>query len=122
MLLFFIGLMFGIVSGMGIGGGTILIPALIFLAGITQHAAQGVNLAAFFPTAIVAICLHIKNGYIRHKTAFYIFLSGAIGAFLGAKAAVSISTEVLRKMFGIFLLIMGIYELTRNSSRNKCDK
>ncbi|NLO83618.1 MAG: sulfite exporter TauE/SafE family protein [Clostridiales bacterium] len=119
MLRFFIGLVFGVISGMGIGGGTILIPALIFLAGISQQAAQGVNLAAFFPTAVFAIYLHIRNGYIRYRIAFYMFLSGSIGAFLGAMAAACISTGVLRRLFGIFLLIMGIYEFTRGGGNKR---
>jgi len=117
MLLFFLGLAFGVVGGMGIGGGTVLIPALIFLAGLSQHSAQGVNLAAFFPTAILAICLHIKNGYIKYRMAFYLFMAGALGAFLGAKLAVITSPEVLKKLFGIFLLAMGIYELTRSGKK-----
>ena len=119
MLFFFIGLAFGVISGMGIGGGAILIPAVCFFGGISQHSAQGVNLAAFFPTAIFAICLHIKNGYIRYKIAFYMFLAGITGAYLGARAAASVSTEVLRRLFGVFLLIMGIYEFIRSSRNNR---
>ncbi len=117
MLLFFIGLAFGIVGGMGIGGGTVLIPALVFLAGLYQHAAQRVNLAAFFPTAILAIWLHVKNGYIKYRMALYLFLAGAIGAFLGARLAVITSSDILKKLFGIFLLVMGIYELTRSGKK-----
>jgi len=117
MLLFFIGLAFGIIGGMGIGGGSILIPALVFLVGLSQHAAQGVNLAAFFPTAILAIWLHIKNGYIKYRMAFYLVLAGAIGAFLGAKLAVAISSDILKKLFGIFLLTMGIWELKRSEKK-----
>ncbi|MGN0134608.1 MAG: TSUP family transporter, partial [Anaerotignum sp.] len=57
-----IGFFSGIISGMGIGGGTILIPALLFLTGIDQHQAQGVNLIYFIPTAITALITHQKKG------------------------------------------------------------
>lgn len=117
MLLFLIGLFFGIISGMGIGGGTVLIPALVFLAGLSQHAAQGINLVAFFPTAILAIFLHVKNGYIKYRMAIYLFLAGAIGAFLGAELAVITSSEILKRLFGIFLLVMGIYEFARSGKK-----
>jgi uncharacterized membrane protein YfcA len=119
MLFFIIGLLAGIVSGMGFGGGTVLIPALIFLAGLSQHTAQGVNLAVFFPAAIVAIGVHAKNGYIKYKMAFYIFIAGALGAFLGAKLAVSFSSTILKKLFGIFLLAMGIYEFIRSGTKTE---
>lgn len=115
MLLFFIGLASGVISGMGIGGGTILIPALIFLVGLEQHVAQSVNLMAFFPTAIIAIIIHTKNKYVRYKTAFYIVLGGIAGAIIGSNIAVSISAQRLRRFFGIFLLAMGIYEFFRKN-------
>ena len=59
----------GIISGMGIGGGTILIPALLFLTDINQHQAQGVNLIYFIPTAVTALIAHQKAGNISWKTA-----------------------------------------------------
>ena len=51
----------GIISGMGIGGGTILIPALLFLTGLDQHQAQGINLIYFVPTAVTALCIHFQE-------------------------------------------------------------
>ncbi len=113
MLLVLIGFISGVISGMGIGGGTILIPALVFFAGASQHAAQSVNLAAFFPTALIALWVHTKNKNVKYKIALILFLAGALGAFLGSIFAVSISSHALRKAFGIFLLLMGIYELCR---------
>ena len=113
MLLFFIGLISGIVSGMGMGGGTILIPALIFFASIPQHLAQSVNLSVFFPTAIIALLIHTKNKHVRYKLAFKIIVTGVIGAFIGSRIAVSMSTHTLRKLFGLFILAMGVYELFR---------
>lgn len=119
MLLFFIGLAAGIIGGMGIGGGTILIPALIFLVGATQHVAQSVNLTAFFPTALAALWLHARNQHIRYQMALHLFAAGALGAFIGSKLAVNLSAEVLRNLFGIFLLGMGVYELLRKDEISK---
>jgi len=113
MLLIIIGFLSGVISGMGIGGGTILIPALVFFARASQHAAQSVNLAAFFPTAFIALWIHTKNKHVKYKIALLLFSAGAFGAFLGSLFAVSISSLALRKAFGIFLLFMGIYELCR---------
>lgn len=119
MLLFIIGLVAGIIGGMGIGGGTILIPALIFLVGTTQHMAQSVNLSAFFPTALAALWLHARNKHIRYKMAFHLFSAGALGALIGSKLAVNLSADVLRRLFGIFLLGMGLYELLRKDKASK---
>lgn len=113
MLLFFIGLVSGIISGMGMGGGTILIPALIFFSNTPQHLAQSVNLAVFFPTSIVALFIHIKNRRVRYRLAFKIIISGILGAFIGSRIAVSMNTQTLKRFFGIFILAMGIYELFR---------
>jgi len=119
MLLFFIGLISGIVSGMGMGGGTILIPALIFFANTPQHLAQSINLSVFFPTAIIALCIHTKNKHVRYKLAFKIIIAGIIGAFVGSRIAVSMSTLALRKLFGVFILAMGIYEMFRKPKNNR---
>ena len=105
-----IGVLSGLLSGMGIGGGTILIPALTIFLGVKQHLAQGVNLLYFIPTAAVALFVHFKNKSIDIKTAIPIMLPGIIGAIGGALLASNISTEILRKCFARFLLAMGIYE------------
>lgn len=112
---FIIGLLSGVISGMGIGGGTILIPALILFGGVEQHIAQSINLTAFIPTALVAIAVHWKNGNIKYKTAMWITVSGIIGALLGSWIAVGLSSQTLRISFGIFLLVMGIYEFFRKA-------
>ena len=117
MLLFLIGLLSGIVSGMGIGGGTVLIPAMIFLAGASQHSAQSVNLTAFIPTALVAIYVHSKNKHVRFKLALHLVLAGALGALLGSLLASSMPSHLLRKLFGGFLLVMGVYEFIRKGTK-----
>jgi len=110
-LLFLTGFFSGIISGMGIGGGTILIPALVLLVNPGQHIAQSVNLLFFIPTAIIALIVHIKKKRIDFKMAVPIILFGLAGAFAGSKLAMSLPGNSLKKWFGLFLLLMGIYEL-----------
>ena len=117
MLILLVSVLSGIISGMGIGGGTVLIPALIILFNISQHVAQGVNLISFIPTASVAVITHIKNRNILGKLSILLISGGLLGAVIGSILASSISSPVLRKLFGIFLFIMGIYEITSKSKK-----
>lgn len=106
-----VGFCSGIISGMGIGGGTILIPALLFFTDITQQQAQGVNLIYFVPTAITALITHQKKGNLDWKTARPLAVLGLAGAAAGAFLAVSLESELLRKIFGGFLFLMGLSEI-----------
>lgn len=119
MILFLIGLVSGIVSGMGIGGGTILIPALVLFVKPEQHIAQSVNLLFFIPTAIIALIVHIRNKRVDFAIAIPIILSGVFGAFFGSRIAVNLPGNKLKIYFGFFLLAMGIYELFRNGKKKK---
>ena len=112
-----VGFCSGIISGMGIGGGTILIPALLFLTDITQQQAQGVNLIYFIPTAITALITHQKKGNLDWKTAKPLALMGLAGAAAGAFLAVSLESELLRKIFGGFLFLMGLSEIFKKKER-----
>jgi uncharacterized protein len=112
-ILFLIGLAAGIISGMGIGGGTILIPALVLFVKPEQHIAQSVNLLFFIPTAIIALVIHIKNKRIDLKMAISIIFFGLAGAYLGSRLALMLPGADLKKYFGIFLLAMGFYEIFR---------
>jgi uncharacterized membrane protein YfcA len=109
-MLSIIGFISGIISGMGIGGGTILIPALILFTSLKQQQAQSVNLFTFIPIAIVAVITHVKNKNIELKLWAPLTVTGIIGAIIGSKLAVNLSSELLRKMFGIFLFGMAIYQ------------
>lgn len=111
MLIYVIGFSAGLIGGMGIGGGTILIPALVFFLGVNQQIAQSVNLLSFIPAAIIAIFVHIRKKNIETKLVFKLILMGCIGALIGSFFAVSMNPIVLKRAFGIFLLIMGIREI-----------
>ena len=106
-----IGFISGIVSGAGMGGGTILILCLTLFYGIEQHKAQATNLAFFIPTAIAAICVSIKEKNIKWKEVKSIIISGIIGAIIGAKFSNKLEVNTLRKYFGFFLAFIAIYEI-----------
>lgn len=114
-----IGFLSGIISGMGIGGGAILIPALILISAIEQKLAQGINLVYFLPTAVFALIVHIKNKRVVINTALIIGICGVLGAVIGSVTAMNLNNELLRKMFGIFLGLIGIREVYKGFRTKK---
>ncbi len=111
MIQIIIGAFSGIFSGIGMGGGTILIFLLTTFTGLEQHSAQATNLIFFIPTAISAIIVNYKNKNVDTKLALFISMCGIIGALIGAKIAVRTDVFKLRKLFGIFLAIITIHEI-----------
>lgn len=111
MLEMLIGFISGIVSGTGMGGGTILILCLSIFLGINQKTAQATNLIFFIPTSIAAIYINMKQKNINIKLAKQIIFWGIIGTIIGALIAQKINVTVLKKMFGIFLAIIAIHEI-----------
>lgn len=103
----------GAISGMGFGGGSILIVYLTAFLGLSQTVAQGINLLYFIPGAFVAIPIHAKHGDIKFLTAIYIILGGIAGALIGAFIALSINELILRKVFASAILLLGVWELFR---------
>lgn len=106
-----IGVISGIVSGTGMGGGTILIFLLTFMCGLEQHIAQATNLIFFIPTSIVAIIVNIKNKNVDLKLASMISIFGILGAIVGANLSINTDVNMLRKFFGIFLAIIAMHEI-----------
>ena len=106
-----IGLVAGIISGMGMGGGTVLIFLLTTISGLEQHIAQAINLVFFVPTSISAIIVNIKNKNIDFKLATIISICGIIGAIIGAKISINTDVETLKKYFGYFLAIIALHEI-----------
>jgi hypothetical protein len=108
-----IGLAAGTVSGMGIGGGAILIPALTIFLAVGQQEAQHINLLFFLPTALMALRIHIKEKNIEKKGLWKLALFGVLGAVPAALIAVRLDANWLRKGFAVFLLCMAVYELVK---------
>ena len=106
-----IGSISGIFSGVGMGGGTILIFLLTTFLGLEQHIAQATNLIYFVPTAISAIIVNYRDKNIDTKLAGVVSICGIIGAVIGAMISINLDVEKLRKFFGIFLVIIAIHEI-----------
>lgn len=111
MLEFFTGIISGMVSGIGMGGGAILILVLSVFMGVDQHIAQATNLVFFIPTSISAIITTIKEKLINWKIGLPVAISGIVGAIIGAKISVKLDVKYLKKYFGIFLMLITIYEI-----------
>ena len=105
-----LGLAAGTLSGLiGIGGGIIIIPALIFLFGLSQHMAQGTTLALMVPpVGILAAWTYYKCGFVDLKIAGLICIGFFFGGLIGAKIATSMSTVMLEKVFGACLFLVSI--------------
>jgi uncharacterized membrane protein YfcA len=108
--LLILGIIAGYFSGLvGIGGGVIIVPALILVFGFTQYKAQGTTLALLVPPiGILAVWKYYQNGFVDIKTAAIICIGFVIGGYLGSVTAVNISQDTLRKIFAGVLIILGI--------------
>lgn len=122
MLIYIISIAAGVIGGMGIGGGTLLIPVLTIFLSTKQQIAQSVNLISFIPTAIVALISHLKQGNIEKKLIFKLCTGGIAGALIGSYLAVHLSSSFLRKAFGVFLFVMGVYEVCCKDKKCKNNK
>jgi len=109
-LYIFLGVIAGTLSGLiGIGGGIIIIPVLIFLFGMSQHEAQGTTLALMVPPiGLLAALTYYQHGHVNLKIAALICLGFFLGGWIGAQAATSISNAVLEKIFGFVLLLISL--------------
>ena len=110
MLYTILGVVAGVFSGIfGIGGGTILIPALVFLFGLTQHQAQGTTLAIMIPPiGLLAALRYYYSGNVKLNMAIFICIGFFFGALLGAHYIQAVPDPMLKRFFGIFLVIIGV--------------
>ncbi len=111
MLEILIGLISGIVTGIGMGGGTILILLLSVISNYEQHIAQATYLIFFIPTAIISRIVNLKQKNINLKLAIILSTGGIIGAIIGAYIGSNIDVNKLKKFFGLFLIIIAIHEI-----------
>ena len=109
----------GMLGGMGMGGGTVLIPLLTILLGVPQHAAQAINLIAFLPMAVVALAIHFKNGLVEYKRALIIIAPALLFAVLGCFIAKHTEGELLGRFFGGFLVLLSVFQFTLAFSEKK---
>lgn len=114
-----LGVIFGIVGGMGLGGGIVLIPCLTLLFTFTQHEAQGMTLFAYIPMAVFALFSHMRNKTIRLKHALLLTLFGGAGGAGGYFLAAAIENKSLKFIFGIFLLLTAAYRFYESEIKRK---
>ncbi len=103
-----IGISAGILSGLvGIGGGVIMVPLLVLVLGFSQHQAQGTSLAVLVvPVTALAVYNYYKQGYIDWRYAAIIAVFFVIGGFFGSKIAIGLDQKMLKKIFGVILLLI----------------
>lgn len=115
-----VGFLSGIAASMGLGGGFVLLIYLSVFTNTNQAIAQGVNILFFLPIALLSVCIHLKNKLIDVKTVIKYSITGLIGAAIGSLLSVYLDTEILRKLFAVFLIIIGLRELfTKKASNTK---
>ncbi|MBE7088430.1 MAG: sulfite exporter TauE/SafE family protein [Clostridiales bacterium] len=102
------GFLGGLLGGMGMGGGTILIPLLTVFLGVEQHIAQAANLIAFLPMALISLNIHKKEGLLKTNGAFVIIIPAVIFSVLGSMLAVALPANILKKLLGAFLIALAI--------------
>ena len=116
-ILLLIGLSAGFIGGsMGVGGGIIIVPALAFIYGMTQHEAQGTSLAVLlFPIGILAVINYHKKGFINYKYVIILVIAFVIGSYIGSLLAVNLPAKTLKKVFGVLMLIAGMKMILEKS-------
>lgn len=105
------GVLTGIIGGLfGVGGGEIFIPALIYIFGFSQHQAQGTSLAVLLPPiGILAAMRYYHAGHVDFKVAMLLALGFFVGAYFGAMGATNLNAVVMKRIFGVFLLVISLH-------------
>ncbi len=109
-ILIVVGILSGMLAGIfGVGGAIIVIPALVFILGLSQHDAQGTSLAFMLPpVGILATWNYWKAGHVNWKMALILSLTFVLGAYLGSVFSINISDKTLRRLFGALMLVIAI--------------
>ena len=105
------GIIGGVLGGMGMGGGTLLIPLLTVVAGVNQHVAQAANLISFIPMSVVALFIHFKKGLVKKDGVLLIVVSGLFSCAVFAFIVKYIEGETLKRIFGCFLIALALFRL-----------
>ena len=119
MIPFIIGLGTGVLSGFGVGGGTLLLIVMTNFLGIEQPIAQGINLLYFIPAAATSLPSHVKNGFVDRQVLKWAVPAGLLTSALAAWLATGMEVELLRKIFGVFLLVVGVSELLKKDEKGE---
>ena len=109
-ILLVLGLVAGILSGMvGIGGGIVIVPALVYFLGFSQHNAQGTVLFMFlFPIGILGVFNYWQGGHVDWKTACIMGMTFFVGSFLGSKFSIALDAQTVKRIFGMVILLISL--------------
>ena len=113
------GIISGVFGGLGMGGGTLLIPILTIFLNFDQKLSQGINLLSFLVMALFSMFIHYKNGFIVTKHIAYIIISGMIFSVVGAFCMTILPSKVLKIVFGVFLCVLAIIEIVKVFKKDK---
>jgi len=122
LIIFLMGLGAGVLSGLlGVGGGVVLVPLMVFGLGITQHTAQGISMLVIIPTAIVSVWHFYKDKLINYQAAMYLAIGAIAGALISANLVQYLPAAELKRIFGIFVIYSGSRMIlaTRKNSLGK---
>ncbi|MFZ9687377.1 MAG: sulfite exporter TauE/SafE family protein [Chitinophagaceae bacterium] len=108
--LILIGIAAGFLGGLvGIGGGVIIVPALVLLLGISQHNAQGISLAMMlFPVGILGVINYYKKGYVDFKYAGLIAIGFLLGSYIGSRFSLSLPQDTVKKIFAVVMIVLAV--------------
>ncbi len=112
----------GIFGGLGMGGGTLLIPMLVNFFDIEQKIAQSINLISFLPTSIVALIVHIKKKRVDFKGVLFIIIPALLSSIVGSLLAGRLGNDVLKKCFGFFLIALAFFNAYNLFKSEKTDE
>lgn len=101
----------GVLTAWGIGGGTLLLLVMTLVLGVEQQTAQGINLLFFLPSAATALWMHQRRGFVHGQTLKIAIPWALVGAIAGAWIATGVDTALLRRPFGVYLLVAGVMML-----------
>ena len=104
-----LGILGGVPAGMGMGGGTVTIPLLVLVGGVEQKIAHCANLFAFLPMSLAALKTHKDNGLLKTKGILWVMIPAFALSAAGAFFALSLSSEILKKGFGVFLVVLSLF-------------
>lgn len=104
------GMLSGIIAGMGMGGGTLLIPLLTIFMNVNQHQAQALNLLSFIPMAVISLIIHVRNKLVKLKGLGLFIVVAVLSSVLGSFIANKIEGGLLGKLFGGFLILLSLYQ------------
>jgi len=109
-ILLIVGLVAGVLSGLvGIGGGIVIVPALVYFLGMNQHTAQGTTLTMFLmPIGILGFYNYYKAGYVDIKISLIVATTFIIGSFVGSKLSIGLDQNTVRKVFGVIILLISL--------------